>query len=115
MKSLRSVCCVLMAVLFLAFSMAACTRDKNNGSMGSSESSMAPESSTNRRETESQMPGTGSSEDNTKESESTTRERETRESDSHGAGPAETAESSKGLLDELGDDLSSDLDRMETE
>ena len=83
MKSLRSVCCVLVATLLLAFSMAACTRDKNNGSMGSSESSMAPESSTNRRETESQMPG--------------------------------TAESSKGLLDELGDDLSSDLDRMETE
>lgn len=83
MKSLRSVCCVLVAMLLLAFSMAACTRDKNNGSMGSSESSMEPESSTNRRETESQMPG--------------------------------TAESSKGLLDELGDDLSSDFDRMETE
>lgn len=83
MKSLRSVCCVLMAVLLLAFSMAACTRDKNNGSMSSSESSMTPESSTNRRETESQMPG--------------------------------TVESSEGLLDELGDDLSSDLDRMETE
>lgn len=79
MKSLRTLSCLLMAVLLLAFSMTACTKGDNSGGMTSTESPAIPESSTDRRETESRMPGT---------------------------------ESSKGLLDELGDDLSSDLDQL---